>query len=254
MTENHKKIFSIKNLNYSFGDQKVIKNITLSLFNNNYCLLGESGSGKTTLAKILSTLYHDYTGQIIFNGLDYNNLTRKKIKYLREKIRLIFQSPETTLNPRMSIYKILKEPLSIYNKSLSKEERIKRIENILEKVKLGELVNDYRRKKISQLSGGQKRRIAIARAIVVKPEFIIADEPTEGLDISLQGGIIELFRELRIPMLIITHNYSTAAALANKIGIMYKGEIVEEFTDSILSAEHPFTMNMKKSIEQFEFN
>lgn len=246
-------IIEIKKATYKFGNQIGFQNINLQLYDNTYCLLGESGSGKTTLAKTIATLYENYEGEIYFKNIKYNLADKKNLKFLRKNIRLIFQSPETTLNPRMSIYKILEEPLKLYFKNLSKDRVYEIIENTLDKVKLGEIKIDYKSKKISQLSGGQKRRVAIARAIISEPKFIIADEPTEGLDVSLQGGIIELFRELNIPMLIITHNYAVAAALANRIGIMYKGEIIEEFSDSILKAKHDYTLSMKNSIEQLEY-
>ena len=152
----------------------------------------------------------------------------------------------------MTIYKILREPLKLYYPKLSKKNIKSEIEEVLNKVKLSELLNEYKFKNISHLSGGQKRRLAVARALISRPSFLVADEPTEGLDVSLQGGIIQLFRDIDIPMLIITHNYSVASALAQRIGIMYNGDIVEEIKDFTVNAIHPFTINLLKNIKLIE--
>lgn len=247
------KLLKIENLNFSYGKQEILKNVNLEFNSGVYCLLGKSGSGKTTLAKIISTLLKNYKGNIFYNGMKYNLESKRNIRFLRSNIRLIFQSPETTLNPRMTIYKILKEPLKLYSKEMKTYERLEEIYKMLDKVRLSEVKNDIKIKFISQLSGGQKRRLAIARALISRPKLIIADEPTEGLDISLQGGIIELFREFNIPMLLITHNYTVAAALSNKIGVMYNGEIIEEIDSSINNANHPFTISIKDALKEHAF-
>lgn len=245
-------ILETNNLSKKYNDEIVLNDVSIKINRNAvYGLLGESGSGKTTLAKIVSGLLLPTSGTFKFLDKTIDPEKQEHIKYLYRHVRIIFQNPETSLNPRMKIVKLLEEPLLIHEKELSKNERLNRIEEILHKVKLQEISPDIYRKNVRELSGGQKRRLAIARAIITKPKLLIADEPTEGLDVSLQGGIIQLFRDIKTTTLLISHNVSVIMALSDHIGVLYKGNLIEEIAtknNSFEELRHPFSAELIDAI------
>jgi peptide/nickel transport system ATP-binding protein len=233
---------NIKEITHYFLNEKVLNNVSFCVKEKTtFGILGESGSGKTTLAKIISGLLQPTQGGILY---DNSKLSRKEI---HSSIRLIFQNPEATLNPAMKLFSLLEEPLKIYKKDLNYHQRCREIEEILLSVNLNEIIPFLKNKRILELSGGQRRRLAIARALVVKPKLLIADEPTAGLDQSLQGTIINLLRDLKMTKLIITHNLAVAASMADTIGIFFKGNLIEELfltEKGIGGVKHPFSVDL----------
>ena len=218
-------------------------------------IAGESGCGKSTLAKALIKLEPVKSGEIMFEGLNILTQNKKELKEFRKHAQMVFQNPYASLNPKMKIGEILKEPL-IINTKLSKQE-ISAI--IKEKIKLVGLNENCLDLYPHEFSGGQRQRIAIARALVLDPEFILADEPVSALDVSIQAQVINLIKGLKenynLTFLLITHDMSVIEYLADRVAIMYLGEIVElGSTKEIFSNPyHPYTKALYKALPNHDF-
>lgn len=219
-------------------------------------LVGESGCGKSTLAKLLLRLEEPDEGTIIFDGMDITSLPYSKMKPLRKRIQIIFQDPYDSLNPRKKISEILEEPLKVHGIFNNKRLRKEKIEEVLRKVNLSlDMLDKYPH----EFSGGQRQRIAIARAIILNPELIIADEPLSALDVSVQAQILNLFIELKEKMqltyLFISHDIGIIEYIANRIAVMYLGKIVElgPTEEIIKSPIHPYTKGLLASVLKFGF-
>ncbi len=218
-------------------------------------LVGESGSGKTTLGKSILRLVEPTEGAIEFYGESLMELNATRMRKLRHRMQIIHQDPYGTLNPRMQVKQIIAEPLSLHNivpKHKIKEEVI----SLLAKVGMEEF---FMHRYPHEFSGGQRQRIAIARALSMKPDFIVADEPVSALDVSVQAQIIELLIELQrnasITMLFISHDLAVVERIADRIAVMYQGKIVEEAdTESLISnPQHPYTRSLLKAARTHEF-
>lgn len=217
-------------------------------------LAGESGCGKSTLAKAILKLKEAKSGSIVFDGIDLGCQTKVQHKEFRQKAQMIFQNPYSSLNPKMKIGEILREPLEI-NCKYSKEEMN---DIVRDKLKQAGLDENCLELYPHEFSGGQRQRIAIARALVLSPKFILADEPVSALDVSIQAQIINLLKELKesynLTFLLITHDMSVIEYLADRVAIMYLGEIIEVgLTEEIFNnPKHPYTKALLSAIPKFD--
>lgn len=206
-----------------------VKDVSLKLLRGEiYALAGESGCGKSTLAKGITKLVSVKSGDILFEGKSILNQTKDEAKNYPKNVQMVFQNPYSSLNPKMKIGETLREPLDI-NTKLTKSEKIERVKEVLSDVGLQEsCLNLYPH----EFSGGQRQRIAIARALILNPKLLIADEPVSALDASIQAQIINLLKELRekkdLTILFISHDMNVIKYLADRVGIMYFGSLIEE--------------------------
>ena len=213
-------------------------------------LVGESGCGKTTLGRCLLRLVEPDSGEIYFGGQDLLRVNGRRLQQLRRRMQMIFQDPFSSLDPRMRIEQILAEPFAIHE-HLSRAEVRARVRSLLAEVGLDE---DAPARYPHEFSGGQRQRIGIARALALRPEFIVADEPVSALDVSVGAQIVNLLAELQqrlgLTYLIISHSLPVISHLASRIAVMYVGQIVEEGLTATLCTRprHPYTRLLLDSV------
>jgi ABC-type microcin C transport system duplicated ATPase subunit YejF len=214
-------------------------------------IVGESGSGKTTLARMLLRLIEPDSGELLVEGRDFLAARGKELRDLRREMQMVFQDPFASLDPRMRVGAIVAEPLEIHEPQLSRSERRSRVIEILRAAGLGE---DALARYPHEFSGGQRQRIGIARALVLRPRLVVADEPVSALDVSVGAQILELLQNLQrdfaLTYLIISHSLPVVAQLATRIAVMQRGRIVETGpAQQILSAPaHPYTQSLIAAI------
>jgi len=206
-------------------------------------LVGESGCGKTTAARTISRLYRPDEGRVLFKGEDLAGLSGKALKSARRALQMIFQDPFGSLNPRLPVGAIIAEPLVIHG-GVSRAERQRRVADVMTRVGLDPRDGE---RYPHEFSGGQRQRIAIARALVIEPDLIIADEPLSALDVSIQAQVMNLLKDIRdergLAFLFITHDLAVVDHFADDVAVMYLGHIVEMATRESLFAHprHPYT-------------
>ena len=211
-------------------------------------LVGESGCGKTTAGRSILRLYKPTGGEVFFNG---ELITEKNITHMRKKMQMVFQDPYSSLDPRMTVEDIIGEPLDVHNLCANRKERRERILELMEIVGLNA---EHATRYAHEFSGGQRQRIGIARALAVKPEFIVCDEPVSALDVSIQAQIINMFEELQsklgVAYLFIAHDLLVVHHISKRIAVMYLGKIVEiadadELNDHPI---HPYTESLLSAV------
>ncbi|MEM2083363.1 MAG: ABC transporter ATP-binding protein [Nitrososphaerota archaeon] len=205
-------------------------------------LVGESGSGKSTIARLIMRLIEPTSGNVYFMNNDIFKMSKKEVRLIRRKMGMIFQDPSSALNPKMMIKDLVGEPLKLHK--IEKEDILERVKEVLEKVNL---LSSYMYRYPRELSGGEKQRIVIARALITNPKLIIADEPTSALDVSTQAQILELMKQLQkefnFSCLLISHDLAVVRYISNRVAIMYMGKIMElaSSKEIIKNPLHPYT-------------
>ena len=233
---------------------KAVNHVSFDVYKGeNFGLVGESGCGKTTLGRTLIRLYDPTSGEILFNGKSISGkLNRADRDYVTRNLAMIFQDPISSLNPRMTVQEIIEEGLKTRGEK-DKEVLRKAVSDILKKVGL---LPEHSTRYPHEFSGGQRQRIGIARSLVVKPSFIIADEPVSALDVSIQAQVINLLmdikKEMDLTILFIAHNLAVVKYFSDRIGVMYFGNMVElaDADELYDHPVHPYTKALLSAIPQ----
>ncbi len=225
------KIIEMKNLKKYFPMKKrqvlkAVDNVTMDIYRGEVLsLVGESGSGKTTLGRTVSRLYPKTAGDILVEGKPAESYS---VKEFTKKIQMIFQDPQASLNPRMTVGDIVAEGIDIHKLASSKKERMEKVYNLLEIVGLN---REHASRFPHEFSGGQRQRIGIARALGVDPEILVCDEPISALDVSIQAQVVNLLKELQkqrnLTLLFIAHDLSMVKYISDRVAVMYRGKVVE---------------------------
>lgn len=214
-------------------------------------LVGESGCGKSTTGRAILRLHEPTSGQVIYNDEDIVKYSAKKMKDMRRKMQIVFQDPYSSLNPRITVSELIAEPLYVNRIYRSNAEIQSRVKEVMETVGLEErLINAYPH----ELDGGRRQRIGIARALALKPEFIVLDEPVSALDVCIQAQILNLMNSLQkqfnLTYLFISHNLSVVKHVSDRIAVMYLGKIVElsDYKSIFKNPLHPYTQALLSAI------
>ncbi len=236
-------LLNVVDLTTSYGPVNVLAGVSFTVEpGETYALVGESGSGKTTVIRAIAGLAPAQDGSVKFEGQEIRGAPEKVMRPLRKDMAMMFQDPVGSLSPRLTIRSLITEPYRIQGmKDRDLDAEAKRL------LEMVNLPTHFADRYPYQLSGGQARRVGVARALALEPKLILADEPTAGLDVSVQGELLNLLNDLRerlgLAMVIITHNLSVVRHVADRMGIMYLGRLVEEGTTETIfnNPRHPYT-------------
>lgn len=225
------KILEIKHLKKYFPLNsvdvlKAVDDVTIDVYKGEILsIVGESGSGKTTLGRTIAKIYEKTYGKILFEGKDVDDYS---IKDFTKKVQMIFQDPQASLNPRMTVGDIIAEGIDLHKLAKDKVDRMQKVYDLLELVGLN---RDHASRFPHEFSGGQRQRIGIARALAVNPEILICDEPISALDVSIQAQVVNLLKELqekkKLTLIFIAHDLSMVKYISNRVAVMFRGKIVE---------------------------
>ena len=251
---NVKKHFPMKE-GLKKAELKAVDGVTLDINKGETLgLVGESGCGKSTLGRVVLRLIEKTSGEVIFDGQDIYKLKENELVQFRSRMQIVFQDPYACLNPRLRIEDIISEPLKFHEK-LSKKERQERVAKVMTDVGLSE---DMARRFPHELSGGQQQRVGIARALILRPEFIVCDEPVSALDVSVQAQILNLLvsmkEEYKLTYLFISHNLAVVHHICDRIAVMYLGQIVEiaDKEELFNNPLHPYTKALISAVLSFD--
>ncbi|MCI9048411.1 MAG: ATP-binding cassette domain-containing protein [Hungatella sp.] len=245
--KNLKKYFNTPN-----GVLHAVDDVTFSLERGKTLgVVGESGCGKSTTGRAILRLHEPTSGEVFFEGKDITKVSNQEMRRLRSQMQIIFQDPFASLNPRKTVSEIIGEPLRLYKVHKSKKEQQDHVLELMELVGLSQrLVNTYPH----ELDGGRRQRIGIARALAMRPKFIVCDEPVSALDVSIQAQILNLLKQLQhdlgLTYIFITHDLSVVNYFSDEIMVMYLGKVVEHASSEKLFEHptHPYTKALLSAI------
>jgi len=239
--------------NNIFGRRKQLKAVDGVSFDlypaETFGLVGESGCGKTTVGRALVRLYRPTGGRIIYRGADITDLDEKAVQPYRSKMQMIFQDPYASLNPRMTVSSIIAEPMAL--QQVPQADIDARVRELVAQVGLKQ---DHLNRYPHEFSGGQRQRIGIARALAMRPEFVVCDEPISALDVSIQAQVINMLEELQAQMgmtyLFVSHDLSMVRHISHRVGVMYLGHMVElaEVEELYSNMQHPYTQALMSAV------
>ena len=214
-------------------------------------LVGEPGCGKSTLGRLLMRLIEPTAGKVIFDGVDLNSVSPARMRALRQRMQIIFQDPFSSLDPRMTVGQIIEEPLKIHRLCPDKKEREARVRALMKRIGIRP---EYYDRYPHQFSGGQRQRVGIARALALKPELVVCDEPVSALDVSIQAQILNLLQDLQqefhLTYLFISHDLSVVRYISDRVCVMFLGRICEigDAEEVYSHPRHPYTKFLMDSV------
>jgi len=235
------------------GEVKAVDDISFQIYaGETLGLVGESGCGKSSAGRAILRLYDITDGSITLDGVEISHLKGDALRKLRPEMQMIFQDPQASLNPRMTVASIIAEPLDEHQK-LNKHERMARVFELMDAVGLN---RDFANRFPHEFSGGQRQRIGIARALALNPKFIVCDEPIAALDVSIQAQVVNLLEDLQeklgLTYLFISHDLSMVRHIATRVAVMYLGKVMEIASRDLLYSDpkHPYTKALLSAVPE----